>query len=420
MTSFKNLGDILVNNDISELKEFIEENNIDVNKAHIPVIFEPIIFIAMKYGTKQIVEYLIENYNADLDIKNDIRESLLHFAARCGKVEIAKYLIEKKNLDPNVKNDLDETPLHKIVEKLNRLTSNNYQMIKYLTENNHSEPNAQNRHGHTPLHFTVMNDSKDSAEYLLNSRDGEGLPVVDVNAETNRGETPLMLAQNPRMQQLLRHRGAKEKREAEDIRQLVNDSQSTHNTRVTESVSASVERLKERFASNSFEEFEDFKAYLQDKDKVKSELAAAGFNEPESVYNTAINRFDEVTQSSWFTHMASGYTDFKTVLGLVWAALKDTWNPHPEIGIDLEDQNLEAERHASLIKVFTTMRGICPEGRFNKIVEAADRMHADIEINRLARVAEGEPLSREFLRANQDNLLQKTFDKFSETPKKLI
>jgi uncharacterized protein len=61
-------------------------------------------------GFYEIVKFLIEKKNMNINEKNNYGFTALHLSCKYGKVEISNYLIEKGG-DLNLKNENDRTPL---------------------------------------------------------------------------------------------------------------------------------------------------------------------------------------------------------------------------------------------------------------------------------------------------------------------
>ena len=70
------------------------------------------IHIAAKYGSLQIIQYLIEKQNVNKDIKGFVGKTLLHYACEYGHLPIVEYLISKSaNIEAKAEYE-SKTPLH--------------------------------------------------------------------------------------------------------------------------------------------------------------------------------------------------------------------------------------------------------------------------------------------------------------------
>jgi len=87
--------------------------------------------IASGYGQFEIVKYLIEEHNANVEAKNSVGfgATPLIYASLNGHLEIVKYLIEECNANVEAKNNYGETPL------LYASIYGRLEIVKYLIEN---------------------------------------------------------------------------------------------------------------------------------------------------------------------------------------------------------------------------------------------------------------------------------------------
>lgn len=168
--------------------------------------------MAFDFNKPKCVKALVE-CGADVHVKYEHGNTLLHLAARKGKKKIVDILLNN-NADPNAQNESKRTPAHIVSERcspciLKRLVKGGadiflqdhdcqdvlasqtelggrYRNIKYLLEEG-----AQVHHksvlGCTPLHDAALKCDYEVVDLLI--RNG-----ADPNAKNNDGETPILYA----------------------------------------------------------------------------------------------------------------------------------------------------------------------------------------------------------------------------------
>ena len=212
-------------------------------------------------NNKAIALFLIEEKKADIHVKNNKKQTLLHKAVsndnikqeregtiklvslliergldvnaissygkapldRVESLEVAKLLIEN-GANVNIQNHKKETPLHKAVRRYDNL-----ELASLLIENG-ANVNIKNNYGKTALHYAIKNGEKNVSLLIekgadVNAKDykentplhlARSLEVVkllldngaDVNARNNKGETALHSARTLEVIQLLIEKGA--------------------------------------------------------------------------------------------------------------------------------------------------------------------------------------------------------------------
>jgi ankyrin repeat protein len=140
--------------------------------------FTPLHFAALS-DTKDLAELLLAN-QADVNAKDQRRETPLHYAAKTGNTYVAGLLLVNQ-ADINAKAKYGETPLHFAAEK------GRMDVAKLLLARK-ADVNAGNNINATPLHLAALNGHNDVAKLLLACG-------ADVNAQESKfGQTPLHLA----------------------------------------------------------------------------------------------------------------------------------------------------------------------------------------------------------------------------------
>lgn len=143
---------------------------------------ETMLMKAITFGHFGVVKYLVDNWNLSISERYSHRHfgnTAIHLASRYGKLDILKYLVEEKNGNVNVENNFRETPLFLAAE--NKL----YRIIQYLVEERNADVKKVNSKGYNILFIAVDNDDLGFMKYLLDLRK---IPV-DLNWRGFSGET---------------------------------------------------------------------------------------------------------------------------------------------------------------------------------------------------------------------------------------
>ncbi|XP_059475485.1 ankyrin-3-like isoform X2 [Neocloeon triangulifer] len=139
--------------------------------------------------------FSLHRFNHEIDQKNG--KTLLHLAAECGNRRIAKFLV-LWGADVDAGDKKDSTPLHLAAQ-------NRSGVCEFLVESG-ADLRKVNKLGWNALHFASWSGNEEGLKFLLS------LGVLDVNAKSKIGETPLTLAgkrDNVRVAKILIEKGAK-------------------------------------------------------------------------------------------------------------------------------------------------------------------------------------------------------------------
>ena len=147
-------------NDIEKVREILsadskvvsEKNDKDINN-NLPLP----IHIAASYDEPQIIELLVSN-GADVNSRNQRKETPLHLAAACGSLNAAAALL-KLSADVNATCKTGLTPLHTALNKP-------FEMAKLLIKYGASV-NARDNGRQTPLHNAASLGNSDLMELLI-------------------------------------------------------------------------------------------------------------------------------------------------------------------------------------------------------------------------------------------------------------
>jgi ankyrin repeat protein len=136
-------------------------------------------------------------------------ETPLHEAAQNYDLKTIEALLEKGDIDVNVKDSLGRTPLHYIVEK----DLSSFGAVALLSRG--ADVNAKDKDGQTPLHWAVWYNNFNVVMQLI-ARGAEVNVLSLGRIPLTRTKTPLDMASDKAMKDLLRRNGAKT---GEEIRQ---------------------------------------------------------------------------------------------------------------------------------------------------------------------------------------------------------
>ena len=131
---------------------------------------------SLQNGKTGIVQYMVEKGYV-VDKCDDNGTTPLHYAARNGRYEIVQYLCEHANANVNAVDNMWWTPLHFAC------INGDLRIVEYLIEKG-ARINALNRHSWTPLHTATIFNQKNVADYLISVG-------ADVKISDDRGRKPL-------------------------------------------------------------------------------------------------------------------------------------------------------------------------------------------------------------------------------------
>ncbi len=172
------------------ITQFLISKGADVNKRN-SAGFTPIYF-AIGTDNKQIVKLLIK-HGAKVDVQSDYGVSPLHVSAYNGNVEMAKFLL-KNGARLDVKMNNDWYPIHYAWLR------NKPNMVIFFI--NQGVSHEVKLYGNTLLHWAAQNGYTDLIQLLLKKG-------INVNATNLQGATPIDLAKNLLIKELLLKSGAK-------------------------------------------------------------------------------------------------------------------------------------------------------------------------------------------------------------------
>lgn len=143
-----------------------------------------------------------------LEAKDDLEQTPLHKAATTGNLEMIRFLFDN-NADIAAKDINQQTPFDLATPEAKTLLANkilrkaakegNLELVKDAMEHKKADINDDNEEGDTALHKAIYNNHADIVTYLI-SKD------ADVHKKNNKGKTPIELASNPTIKQIVANR----------------------------------------------------------------------------------------------------------------------------------------------------------------------------------------------------------------------
>ena len=138
---------------------------------------------ASKDGDLSKVKCLVEVWHVDPHSCRDEYDSTpLHWASRCGHMDVVRYLVEERNCDVECRSKYEDTPLH-VAALGGRLD-----IVQYLIRERGCDPMCRGQYGRTPLHCACQTSSLDVVKYLMED------VKVDSSCRDENDTTPLHIA----------------------------------------------------------------------------------------------------------------------------------------------------------------------------------------------------------------------------------
>lgn len=183
----RKMAQIIKKDDLKAFQEITEQHLVQPNDF-VTVNDKPI-HIAAFYGSVSILEFLLKNFEMDVNTRNTRHNTPIHSAsqhnyANADNMKKSIQLLIKYGANVNVQNKKNETPLHSVAQNKN---PRSHELIKIFADSQ-ADFNAKNIFGETPLHLAVKVASKEMIETLLKF----GALVHTTN---NQGQNSLELAQ---------------------------------------------------------------------------------------------------------------------------------------------------------------------------------------------------------------------------------
>jgi ankyrin repeat protein len=138
-------------------------------------------------GRVEIVKYLVETCEADIQIANRYGRTAMHYAIYSGMLEIVQYLVGTASADIHGLDNYGFTSLHCASEKAS------LEIVQYLVEQCGANMRALDFKGNTPLHLatsSMVYHKLRAIQYLAE------MCSTNILAVNDAGQTPLYIARN--------------------------------------------------------------------------------------------------------------------------------------------------------------------------------------------------------------------------------
>ena len=120
-----------------------------------------VLHYACKEGNVGLVQSLICDLNADINVRDYENNTPLHIAALNGNKEVALFLIKEFGCNINIRYLSGKTLLHRVCE------SGNVSLVQSLIHDYNADTNVRDYENNTPLHVAALNENKEVALLLI-------------------------------------------------------------------------------------------------------------------------------------------------------------------------------------------------------------------------------------------------------------
>ena len=141
-----------------------------------------LLHVAARNGHLSILQFLMEDFTIEPNIKGQHNRSPFHFASINGRIDIVKYLAYNPLTNPNARDAFNNTPLHLAA------ANGHLSLMKYYISDLHLHPNAKGYKDNTPLHCASVKGHIDIIKFLIDN------PLTHPMARDEDNNTPLHLA----------------------------------------------------------------------------------------------------------------------------------------------------------------------------------------------------------------------------------
>ena len=173
------LMEAITDGKLSEVKRLVEAQHVSLDTCIDYNSVTPLHF-ASELGHLDIVRYLIQERNCDVECRDRENDTPLHEAAKNGRLDIVQYLIIEKGCDPMCRGRCNCTPL------LSACLEGQLDVVKYLMEDVKVDPSCRDETDKTPLHCAALCGHLPIVKLLVEDylcdpgvRDKEGMTPID-------------------------------------------------------------------------------------------------------------------------------------------------------------------------------------------------------------------------------------------------
>ncbi len=177
MIDDEQLKDAICNNDIDFLKE--HRHDFDINHRFSDEDNDTLLSYAISDSDSELYYYLL-NEGADIHLKNDEGENILHSAIYSGRIDRVKLVLNEDNIDEETRDGT--TPL------ILALGLEHEDIASFLIDKD-ANIDCSDRDGNYPIHLAASLGLKSIVIKLISKR-------VYLNVKTKLGNLPISLAAN--------------------------------------------------------------------------------------------------------------------------------------------------------------------------------------------------------------------------------
>ncbi|XP_067660836.1 ankyrin repeat domain-containing protein 50-like [Haliotis asinina] len=169
------------------VKELLLLNLVDINRRGRQRMTS--VMLAAKHGHIEVVELLIK-YGADLTLKDEKSNNILHIASDGGQFDVMKYVLSLNSVNVNIRGRGGRRPVMIAAEK-------GYKEMVELLVRHKANLLLGDRRGDNTLHRACNGGHFDVVKYILS------LNSVDINSRGWNGRRPVMIAAEKGYQEMV-------------------------------------------------------------------------------------------------------------------------------------------------------------------------------------------------------------------------
>jgi len=121
---------------------------------------EKVIYTPKIYKSLDMVKYLVEKYQVNMEATNIYNKTPFHIACQYGTLNVVKYLVEE-GVNIEARNIYNNTPFHMACQE------GNLDVVKYLVEEKGLNVETRGFRNYTPLQFAYIKGCYKVVEYLV-------------------------------------------------------------------------------------------------------------------------------------------------------------------------------------------------------------------------------------------------------------